>query len=122
MAGTCDIGAVPNSPLPTGLLNISSCARGSPQYVSLPHFYQADPALMEQFHPESDLHPDQNLHSSHLRLGEDGTLWEAAVRLQVNVLYRELPWIEVLQNRAVLVFYTRYLSLNMETQGVTFTA
>ena len=106
LAGTCDPGAVPNTPLPSGLLNISSCVGGSPQYVSLPHFYLADPALLEQFHPESDLHPDQNLHSSHLRLGEDGTLWEAAVRLQVNVLYRELPHIEILQNRAVLVLHT----------------
>ena len=37
------MGAQPNLHLPTGLINISACAgaRGSPHYISLPHFYQA---------------------------------------------------------------------------------
>ena len=65
---------LPGTHLPTGLLNISACANGSPQYVSLPHFYQADPALLSQFHPDSELKPDEQRHSSHIVLqAECGT-------------------------------------------------
>ena len=36
------LGAHPNLHLPSGLINISACTGGSPQYVSQPHFYQAE--------------------------------------------------------------------------------
>ena len=32
-----------------GVLNVSSCKFNTPAYVSYPHFYQADPALIEMF-------------------------------------------------------------------------
>ena len=60
--------AVPNLPLYDGLLNVSSCKYNSASYVSFPHFYLADPALLEQFDPRSDLEPRPALHSSHLTL------------------------------------------------------
>ena len=94
------LGPITNSHLPTGLINVSACAGGSPQYISLPHFYQADPALLAQFHPDSELVPDENLHSSHIDLQDSsGAVLEAVVRLQVNVLYRELPHVPLLENR-----------------------
>ena len=90
-----------NSPLPSGLLNISACTGGAPQYISLPHFYQADPALLDQFQPDSELRPDEELHSSHIELQPGtGAVLEAVVRLQVNVLYRGLPHIPQLEGRA----------------------
>jgi len=76
-------------PLPDGLLNVSSCKFNAPSYVSLPHFYQADPALLDQFHPDSDLAPTETQHSSYLTMmPKEGIPLEVAIRLQINVLYR----------------------------------
>jgi len=34
--------------VPTGLLNMSSCRFGAPVFISLPHFYKADPSILDQ--------------------------------------------------------------------------
>jgi hypothetical protein len=34
--------------MPFGLLNMSSCRYGAPVFVSLPHFYKADPSMLDQ--------------------------------------------------------------------------
>ena len=93
--------------LGSGLLNLEPCKRtpelprGAPIALSLPHFYQADPALLDQFQPDSELRPDEELHSSHIELQPGtGAVLEAVVRLQVNVLYRGLPHIPQLEGRA----------------------
>ena len=84
-------GAV-NMYLPNGLLNVTTCTYSkyaSPTYVSHPHFYLADPLLLDQFHPDSDLNPNEEQHSSYLILHpETGTPLEIAMRTQINVLYR----------------------------------
>jgi len=84
-------GAV-NMYLPNGLLNVTTCTYSkyaSPTYVSHPHFYLADPLLLDQFHPDSDLIPNEGQHSSYLILHpETGTPLEIAIRTQINVLYR----------------------------------
>jgi len=85
-----------NMNLPTGLLNVSACKYNSPAYVSLPHFYLADPALIHQFHPDSDLRPSQELHSAHLSLMPvQGIPLEVAIRLQINILYRPFTGYEI---------------------------
>ena len=48
---------------PSGLFNISSCQFGSPLMMSWPHFYQADPALLEQV---VGLNPDRTKHQFQL--------------------------------------------------------
>lgn len=43
----------------TGVLNVSSCRLGSPTFMSLPHFYNADPYYtnaVEGLKPEKDKH------------------------------------------------------------------
>ena len=78
-----------NMHLPNGLLNVSACKYDSPAYVSFPHFYLADPTLLEKFHPDSDLVPNEGQHSSYLIIHpETGTPLEIAIRTQINVLYR----------------------------------
>merc|ERR1712080_19308 len=78
-----------NLPLPNGLLNVSSCKYNAPSYVSLPHFYKADPTLLDQFHPDSDLHPTEEKHSSYITMmPKEAIPLEVAIRLQINVLYR----------------------------------
>ena len=75
--------------LPNGLLNVSSCKFNSPSYVSFPHFYLADPALLDQFHPDSSLHPNKEQHASFLTLmPQQGIPLEVAIRIQINILYR----------------------------------
>ena len=78
-----------NMHLPNGLLNVSACKYDSPAYVSFPHFYLADPALLDQFHPESDLKPNEEQHSAYLSLmPKQGIPLEVAIRMQINILYR----------------------------------
>ena len=81
-----------NMYLPNGLLNITSCTYSkyaAPTYVSHPHFYLADTALLDQFHPDSNLFPNEEQHSSYLILHpETGTPLEIAIRTQINVLIR----------------------------------
>ena len=48
---------------PSGLFNISSCQFGSPLMMSWPHFYQADPKLLEDV---VGLQPDQDKHQFQL--------------------------------------------------------
>lgn len=76
--------------LPNGLLNVSACKFGSPAYVSYPHFYMADPILIDSLHSESDLHPSQESHESSLTLEPSmGIPLEVNVRLQINGLLRD---------------------------------
>jgi len=90
---------IPNMHLPNGLLNVSKCKYDSAAYVSFPHFYMADPILLEQFHPESDLHPNEEEHSSYLSImPQQGIPLEVAIRMQINVLYRPLPHVDMLAN------------------------
>lgn len=45
--------------IPTGLLNMSACAMGSPTFLSLPHFYGADPyylTLIDGLRPSKEKH------------------------------------------------------------------
>ena len=93
------MGDVPNMHLPNGLLNVSKCKYDSSAYVSFPHFYMADPILLEQFHEESDLNPNEADHSSYLSImPKQGIPLEVAIRMQINVLYRSLPHVTMLEN------------------------
>ena len=95
------LGEVPNLHLPNGLLNISSCKFDFPAYMSLPHFYMADPILLDQFHPDSDLYPNEDDHSSHLTVAPSlGVPLELTLRMQINILYRPItPYIPLFEGR-----------------------
>ena len=100
------LGEVPNMHLPNGLLNVSSCKFNAAAYVSFPHFYMADPILLDQFHPDSELFPNEEEHGSHITiLPKQGIPLEVAIRMQINVLYRPItPYIPLLEGREP-VFY-----------------
>merc|ERR1712141_582459 len=77
-------------PLINGLLNVSACKFQAPAYVSYPHFYLADPILLDQFEKGS-LNPDVNKHESYLSLEpRSGIPLEVSVRMQINGLVRPL--------------------------------
>ena len=58
--------------LPSGLQNVTLCKakdnKGVPLFLSLPHFFAADPAYVEQFASGSDLSPSPNRHQSSMIL------------------------------------------------------
>jgi len=88
-----------NMPLIDGLLNVSACKFDSAAYVSFPHYYLADPILLEQFDERSDLNPNEDEHSSYLSImPKQGIPLEVAIRMQINILYRPLKYVTMLQN------------------------
>ena len=88
-----------NMPLIDGLLNVSACKFDSAAYVSFPHFYMADPILLDQFDERSDLNPNEEEHSAYLSLmPKQGIPLEVAIRMQINILYRPLKYVTMLEN------------------------
>ena len=80
----------PDLYLPNGLMNVSTCKFDAPAYVSFPHFYLADPALLEQF-PPGTLNPNEEEHGNHLSLmPETGIPLEVEIRMQINALVRPI--------------------------------
>ena len=75
-----------------GLLNSTNCDKWQgPTFISYPHFLEADPVLLEMFHPESTLQPDASKHESFLNLDpRSGMILDGAIRTQINVLARPL--------------------------------
>ena len=54
---------------PRGVYNLGLCKFNSSTFISQPHFYQADPWYIEQFHPNSTLRPDQKKHETAFVIG-----------------------------------------------------
>ena len=82
-----------------GLLNVSACKFNAPAYVSFPHFYLADPVLLEPFHPDSDLWPNREQHESYISLmPKPGIPLDVAIRMQINFLTRPLEFVSLLEN------------------------
>lgn len=48
-----------------GLQNISPCQYGAPVYISNPHFFQADPSLIEEV---EGLQPDKEKHQTYFKI------------------------------------------------------
>lgn len=73
--------------VPSGMLNVSSCRYGTPAFVSLPHFYGADPIYLSMV---EGLHPERDKHETFITLEpRTAAPLEVSVRLQLNI--RTLP-------------------------------
>jgi len=80
---------------PEGLFNVSACHGGSPMLLSWPHFYNADPKLLENIH---GLKPEKEKHEFQIDvLPQIGVGLRAAVRMQIN-LFIEVDGIQKLEN------------------------
>ncbi|KAL3269245.1 hypothetical protein HHI36_008325 [Cryptolaemus montrouzieri] len=81
--------------VPYGMMNISLCRYGSPGFVSLPHFYKADPYYLNLV---KGLEPSDR-HNFYMILEPNtGIPLEIAARLQVNLMVRSVPGISLLSN------------------------
>jgi len=80
---------------PEGLFNVSACHGGSPMLLSWPHFYNADPKLLENI---DGLKPEQEKHEFQIDiLPQIGVGLRAAVRMQIN-LFIEVDGVQKLEN------------------------
>lgn len=68
---------------PTGLLNAESCRMGAPAFISFPHFFNADPYLLNMV---NGLKPEEKKHAFYMDLiPELGTPMNVAARVQINI-------------------------------------
>lgn len=68
---------------PRGLQNISPCQYNAPVYLSFPHFFDADPALLKPF---EGLKPEKELHETYFMIQPKlGVPLEGFVRVQLNI-------------------------------------
>lgn len=74
--------------VPSGVLNVSSCAFGSPFFTSYPHFYLADHYFLRQV---EGLNPSRKDHEFYIVVEPDtGAVIEATVRIQINMLVQPI--------------------------------
>ncbi|PNF27495.1 hypothetical protein B7P43_G04284 [Cryptotermes secundus] len=72
-----------------GLQNIAPCQFGAPAYLSFPHFYQADPALLEAV---EGLKPEKEKHQTYFLIQPNlGVPVEGQVRVQFNLKVERSP-------------------------------
>lgn len=96
---------------PDGLINITSCRYGAPAFVSLPHFYKADPILRDGI---VGMNPNEEDHDFYITLEPTtGIPLQVAARLQVNILLQPSQ-IRLFQNVPKIYFPMFWFSMKVE--------
>ncbi|KAL6266243.1 hypothetical protein P5V15_003102 [Pogonomyrmex californicus] len=97
---------------PQGLQNISPCQYSAPVYLSFPHFYKADPKLLDAV---DGLKPVEKLHETYFKIQPKlGVPIEAKVRAQLNLKVERQPKIAVVSNFPDIVFPIMWLEEGIE--------
>jgi len=98
----------------SGLYNVSECQYGAPILISWPHFFQADPVLLND---AKGLSPDPSKHSSYYDISKNaGITLSARVQTQINIQIDDFSDIEQTKGIKPMVFPIMWSSL--ETDGV----
>uniref|UniRef100_A0A3B4AYE7 Scavenger receptor class B member 1 n=1 Tax=Periophthalmus magnuspinnatus TaxID=409849 RepID=A0A3B4AYE7_9GOBI len=75
----------------SGLLNVSSCRHNSPMFISHPHFFNADPVLLDFV---QGLAPTEEEHGLFIDIHPDtGVPLNVSIRLQLNLYMKTVPGI-----------------------------
>ncbi|CAL9682422.1 unnamed protein product [Knipowitschia caucasica] len=75
----------------SGLLNVSSCRHNSPVFISHPHFFNADPVLLDFV---QGLAPTEEQHGLFIDIHpETGVPLNVSIRLQLNLYMKTVPGI-----------------------------
>ncbi|XP_061553638.1 scavenger receptor class B member 1 isoform X1 [Phycodurus eques] len=75
----------------SGLLNVSSCRQNSPVFISHPHFFNADPVLLDFVH---GLHPNEDQHGLFIDIHpQTGVPLNVSIRLQLNLYIKRVSGI-----------------------------
>ncbi|GJQ71463.1 putative CD36 family [Trypoxylus dichotomus] len=81
---------------PTGLQNVTLCKNLSPVFLSLPHFYNADPYYLTNF---EGLQPDKSKHELYITLEPKSSIvLDLALRMQINILLQPIKNLRLFQN------------------------
>lgn len=85
-----------------GLQNVAPCQFGAPAYLSFPHFYQADPALLDAV---EGLKPEKEKHQTYFLIQPNlGVPLEGQVRVQFNLKVEHSPNIHSVAKFPDIVF------------------
>ncbi|KAJ8920039.1 hypothetical protein NQ315_011689, partial [Exocentrus adspersus] len=88
--------------MPSGALNISNCRYGSPAFVSLPHFFKADPYYLQDI---EGLHPDPERNDMFMIFEpKTGIPLVVAARLQLNLRLQPIRGIRLFENVPTVYF------------------
>lgn len=75
----------------SGLLNVSSCRHNSPVFISHPHFFNADPVLLDYV---LGLHPSEEEHGLFIDIHPlTGVPLNVSIRLQLNLYMKRISGI-----------------------------
>ncbi|XP_047426294.1 scavenger receptor class B member 1 isoform X1 [Mugil cephalus] len=75
----------------SGLLNVSTCRHNSPVFISHPHFYNADPVLLDYV---MGLHPSESEHGLFIDIHpQTGVPLNVSIRLQLNLYMKRVTGI-----------------------------
>ncbi|KAG7464202.1 scavenger receptor class B member 1 isoform X1, partial [Solea senegalensis] len=75
----------------SGLLNVSSCRHNSPVFISHPHFYNADPVLLDYV---QGLSPNEDEHGLFIDIHpQTGVPLNVSIRLQLNLYMKKVSGI-----------------------------
>ncbi|CAL7951353.1 unnamed protein product [Xylocopa violacea] len=95
-----------------GLQNISPCQYSAPVYISFPHFYKADPSLLDAVH---GLKPDPDVHRTYFKIQPKlGVPLEGLVRVQMNLKVERQPQIAIVSNFPDIVFPIMWIEEGIE--------
>ncbi|XP_061200663.1 scavenger receptor class B member 1 isoform X1 [Neopsephotus bourkii] len=75
----------------SGIQNVSSCRLNAPMFISHPHFYNADPVLLDAV---EGLHPDKEQHALFLDVHPlTGIPMNCSIKLQLNLYIKQVSGI-----------------------------
>ncbi|KAJ8669647.1 hypothetical protein QAD02_000906, partial [Eretmocerus hayati] len=87
---------------PMGLMNVSSCRYGAPGFISLPHFLNGDPSLVDAV---VGIKPEKEKHGFDIILEPTtGVPLKIAARLQINLLLQKSKIVTMLNNVPTIYF------------------
>ena len=87
---------------PKGVFNMSACQYGSPIMMSWPHFFQADPKLLEAV---DGLKPEQAKHQFFMDIQPKlGVALKAQARSQINIQMYKMDGVEVAEGLRDMIF------------------
>jgi len=99
--------------VPKGLFNMSACQFGSPAMMSWPHFFEADPKLLEAV---EGLKPDPEKHQFYIDLQPKlGTALRAQARSQINIQMNKVDDVPAARGVRDIVFPFVWFSDGIET-------
>jgi len=100
---------------PSGLFNVSSCQFGSPIMLSWPHFFQADPALLQAV---DGLNPQQQKHQFAIDLvPKMGIGMRATVRTQINLVMSEMEHVDQFEGVRDIIYPVLWFQDGIEELG-----